>query len=313
MSGFTVLELLVVIAILSLLIAMLIPALTRARHAARRVVCASRLRDLTQACTMYRGDNKVYPPRRKLEVAEAYALEAMTAFEPVSPLDLDPTLVNHLARYMKYPEVDDDTPASELPTAVQCPYIEDLAVDRETRLVVGPGGEQHARWYTGYGYFAGLRPQPNEEASTTTTAGVIGGLLDLQVIRPTDVPDVNGSAKTAVLWSDDVRFTPASACWRYSHASGKARAASIPLTYRNHDAAIGQHRAYTDGSVVWVPGELLSLAGAEAAAADEPGAAMNPAGMAPAGSPPANRGRKKGHRPQLEKAAVKVGGSYFWF
>jgi prepilin-type N-terminal cleavage/methylation domain-containing protein len=61
-SGFTLIELLVVIAVISLLLAILIPSLNKARSAARRVVCSHNLRQVGLAVDMYTGDHDGFYP-----------------------------------------------------------------------------------------------------------------------------------------------------------------------------------------------------------------------------------------------------------
>jgi prepilin-type N-terminal cleavage/methylation domain-containing protein/prepilin-type processing-associated H-X9-DG protein len=60
--GFTLIELLVVIAIIAILAAMLLPALSRSKLSARRIVCVDHLKQLALATVMYVHDNDGYYP-----------------------------------------------------------------------------------------------------------------------------------------------------------------------------------------------------------------------------------------------------------
>jgi prepilin-type N-terminal cleavage/methylation domain-containing protein len=61
-TGFTLVELLVVIGILALLISILLPALNKARAAARAVQCSAQVRTMVQGMLLYANENRGFLP-----------------------------------------------------------------------------------------------------------------------------------------------------------------------------------------------------------------------------------------------------------
>ena len=57
-EAFTLIELLVVVAIIALLASIMVPALSTAREAANKAICASNLHGLALANCFYAGDNE---------------------------------------------------------------------------------------------------------------------------------------------------------------------------------------------------------------------------------------------------------------
>ncbi len=83
--AFTLIELLVVIAIIAMLLAIVMPALKKAKEAGKRVICQSNVRQLTQAWKTYAEENK--------GILAAAMTSAITGGEPFGWANSTPTWV----------------------------------------------------------------------------------------------------------------------------------------------------------------------------------------------------------------------------
>ena len=101
-SGFTLVEVLVVIGILAALIAMLMPMLSGAWEAARRVQCAGNLRQITAATSAYAQQNKGYwPPGHVDFFTKNLRRWHGTRKTSADPFEMTPD--SPLARYLQTP------------------------------------------------------------------------------------------------------------------------------------------------------------------------------------------------------------------
>ena len=112
-GGFTLVELLVVIGIIATLIAILLPALGAARRSANSVVCASNLRQIAAAYSMYAVDNRDWYPWAQFNYTPAGGGQQVVI-----------TWDDLIAKYLGSNLTDDEQKAAYAPRAMhvmECP------------------------------------------------------------------------------------------------------------------------------------------------------------------------------------------------
>jgi prepilin-type N-terminal cleavage/methylation domain-containing protein len=223
-AGFTLVELLIVIGIIAILIAVLLPALLSARRAAVKVDCASHLRQLVAGVVLYHDEHRLYP-----------AANFSPMFQAVMPNQVQDRLINDLAVELRYPRVTGAEDLDQLPKVLVCPVRRELDMFRQPLNDPVPGPTY---WFTGYDYNGWI-------ADTRNNAGV--------ALNAKHCARGNGTTR-GVLWSDTVARSTAfgTPTWVYFHIKGNTHYNGLGPA--DTVALLGQHRAWSDGSVEWIPG-----------------------------------------------------------
>jgi prepilin-type N-terminal cleavage/methylation domain-containing protein len=232
-TGFTLVELLVVIGIIGLLISILLPALNKTREQARRVECATRLRELTNGCMMYLSDHKTFPAPQFLTGVNAWVPPGITL-----------TLMNQIGGQFKWQVIPATVTVDTLPKLLRCPFREDYGL-----LLASDATYTTPFWTTGYMYIGRIDESPNANGIA---------------LKPKQIAKYAGKNR-GVIWADTLTYqtapTTGYACF---HLADPATTQVINGLVAKPEDLQGAHRGWSDGSVEWVPRQSIDLSPANA-------------------------------------------------
>ena len=173
--GFTLIELLVVISIITLLIAILLPAIAQAEKLAKRTQCASRIRQAMIAMQNYRQDADGSLPGPRMN-GNTRNTDALTAPERWGPADYQQGMGAVDLKY--YAESFD---------AFNCPEGSRKEVKMNAYGVEG-NATFSFQMITDYAYLAGLGGDVSGWSSPGGSATPIPGAVPLQMARASAMP-----------------------------------------------------------------------------------------------------------------------------
>ena len=241
--AFTLIELLVVISIIVLLIAILLPVLSKSRASARLALCATNLQQLGVANISYSVDNDGYVMKTHERHGNAYAFDIRKKQD--DPSQPNAWAIKGIEPYIR--SFSGPFVALEGAGIALCPDVDKKLMDKFYSI----RNSGHDFIEIQYGYFGGV-----DQIQKTAPWAVKYGAEDLLM------KSIYESSESNRVWMSDILYRDASdknkplGAWRYNHGeNGWAfneydwmpnQPGPVPLF-------TGINQLYGDGSVKWKP------------------------------------------------------------
>jgi len=138
--GFTLIELLVVIAIISVLIALLLPAVQSAREAARRIQCTNNMKQIGLAMHNYESIAGAFPMQGVLTPGSPTPWVGWSVLARILPLLEQGPMFSSINFTLAYTQPDNYTVASQAISAFLCPSEKDSSATPANAFFNTPKG-----------------------------------------------------------------------------------------------------------------------------------------------------------------------------
>ena len=237
-KGFTLIELLVVIAIIALLLAIIMPALRKAKEAAMRIRCANRLKQWGIGIQMYTSDNdnklmrtgqywgnRPYPHYINIKYEEQGG-QAVWSIEGISPY-LNAFGTNFRANGI----------ATDLITCVNC------SDDFMIRWAKEVNWKNHPFVEFAYSYFAGFDRIPDSMCSPNAKDVLVTKDLRSNRLLMAEILNLDTSSRA-------YRYNHGKNGWSWNEAWG-VNPPNGKIAYSPNPKATGRSRLFGDGHTEW--------------------------------------------------------------
>jgi prepilin-type N-terminal cleavage/methylation domain-containing protein len=242
--AFTLVELLVVIGIIAVLVALLMPALAKARQQAKLTVCASNLHQVIIATIQFQNENKgKFPP-------PSFETFNITPGGIDVPSDLLLSVIDNILPYMGSPQIPDNGIfPPQFPRVLCNPEVWDsntIGGPSTAAGSIGVPGQALSYYQTGYDYFGRL----DECLPSSPGQYRANYQVSLTSVGTTRLAT---RSHNGVLWADDVVWYNGANIGGgvdavFSHGKTDVRDHSNGLFF---PLFLGEHCAWSDGSVEW--------------------------------------------------------------
>ena len=216
--AFTLIELLVVIAIIAVLSTVIFSAVKSSRRAAKKAICMNNLRQFCAADIGYLADTGEFPP-----------------MDSLVPSSITPAHLEIVGRYLKS-DVPEGKPATwpkraQQPQWMNCPFA--------TMSGYAEGATMGGGVYTGYVYVGGI-----EDSRMVK--------LKMATITNPEVAAPRTGYRRGILWADVLGEFMIPDYRRYECFHCESVTRYDDFRFKKEEIE-GIHRAWSDGSVEWVP------------------------------------------------------------